>query len=151
MLKIKQGNLFDQSSNNENSEGIQAQQNTDQLKSTNSNKKIIDTGLGEIIFLENGLTKKAANRLLEFLTENDQNLPTSFRWKSDEKNSKLASDINFTTTAWRQDHIKLYGKVIPLPRLTSWYGDPGMNYTYSGIPCEPNPWNKGLAWLKEKS
>ena len=26
-----------------------------------------------------------------------------------------------------------------------------MNYTYSGIPCEPNPWNKGLSWLKEKA
>ncbi|MDC4318744.1 alpha-ketoglutarate-dependent dioxygenase AlkB, partial [Acinetobacter baumannii] len=34
------------------------------------------------------------------------------------------------------------------PRLTSWYGDSGKSYSYSGIKSEPNPWNKGLLYLK---
>ncbi|MFM2255491.1 MAG: hypothetical protein RLZZ47_980 [Bacteroidota bacterium] len=35
--------------------------------------------------------------------------------------------------AWKQDHIKLFGKVHPTPRLVAWYGDPHCTYTYSGV------------------
>ena len=28
--------------------------------------------------------------------------------------------------AWRHDEIVMYGKAIPIPRLTAWYGDPGL-------------------------
>jgi hypothetical protein len=31
---------------------------------------------------------------------------------------------------WQQDFIKIYGKTIPLPRLTAWYGETEKNYTY---------------------
>lgn len=33
-------------------------------------------------------------------------------------------------TDWKQDTISMYGKPIPLPRLTAWYG---RSYSYSGI------------------
>lgn len=52
-------------------------------------------------------------------------------------------------TAWRQDAITLFGKTMPLPRLTAWYGDPGKSYTYSGIPMDPQPWTPTLKWIKE--
>lgn len=29
------------------------------------------------------------------------------------------------TTEWRQDSMKMFGELKPLPRLTAWYGDPG--------------------------
>jgi alkylated DNA repair dioxygenase AlkB len=45
-----------------------------------------------------------------------------------------------TTTAWRQESIKTYGKPIDVPRLTAWYGEEGTTYTYSGIVNEPQPW-----------
>jgi len=51
---------------------------------------------------------------------------------------------------WKQDKIKMYGKVHPLPRLTSWFGDPGKGYTYSGIQMSPNDWTSELLSIKSK-
>lgn len=53
-------------------------------------------------------------------------------------------------TFWQQDNIKMYGKEIPLPRLTAWYGDSGRNYTYSGIAMNPHPWNSTLRKIKQR-
>jgi alkylated DNA repair dioxygenase AlkB len=53
-------------------------------------------------------------------------------------------------TPWRQDHILIAGKSIPLPRLTAWYGDPGKNYAYSGIAMYPSPWTETLLDIKAK-
>jgi alkylated DNA repair dioxygenase AlkB len=53
-------------------------------------------------------------------------------------------------TFWQQDNIKMYGKEIPLPRLTAWYGDSGRNYTYSGIAMNPHPWNSTLREVKQR-
>jgi alkylated DNA repair dioxygenase AlkB len=50
--------------------------------------------------------------------------------------------------AWQQDAISLYGKRIPLPRLTAWYGDPHRAYTYSGIAMQPSPWTPLLLEIK---
>lgn len=51
---------------------------------------------------------------------------------------------------WRQDQIKMYGKVIPLPRLTAWYGDSGKSYTYSGITMEALAWTPELLTIKHR-
>ncbi len=53
-------------------------------------------------------------------------------------------------TFWQQDKIKMYGKEIPLPRLTAWYGDSGRNYTYSEIAMNPHPWNSTLLKIKQR-
>jgi len=50
---------------------------------------------------------------------------------------------------WRQDHITMFGKQTPLPRLTAWFGDPGFSYTYSGIEMAPEPWTPTLRDLKD--
>lgn len=49
---------------------------------------------------------------------------------------------------WRQDSVVLWGKSIPQPRLTAWYGDPGRRYTYSGLTLEPLPWADNLLRLR---
>lgn len=51
---------------------------------------------------------------------------------------------------WRQENIKLYGKVNQLPRLTAWYGDPGTTYRYSGITVEPAPWMPALLEIRAR-
>lgn len=51
---------------------------------------------------------------------------------------------------WQQDEIKLYGKQIPLPRLTAWFGDEGKNYMYSGITVKPKTWTPCLLDIKNK-
>ena len=52
--------------------------------------------------------------------------------------------------AWRHDEIVMYGKAIPIPRLTAWYGDPGCVYTYSRITMEPCAWIEPLLAIKSK-
>jgi alkylated DNA repair dioxygenase AlkB len=42
---------------------------------------------------------------------------------------------------WRQDELVIYGRRIPLPRLTAWYGEPGVRYAYSGIEMRAVPWD----------
>jgi alkylated DNA repair dioxygenase AlkB len=53
-----------------------------------------------------------------------------------------------TTTAWRQDAMKLYGKPVNLPRLAAWYGDEGAGYRYSGIENTPLSWTEALIEVK---
>ncbi len=52
------------------------------------------------------------------------------------------------TTEWRQDTMRFFGKEVPLPRLTAWYGDPGSRYVYSGIENQPLPWTPALLEIK---
>lgn len=54
------------------------------------------------------------------------------------------------TIQWKQDKIKMYGKELPLPRLSAWYGDNNVPYTYSGITLNPLPWTEELLKIKEK-
>ena len=51
---------------------------------------------------------------------------------------------------WKQEHLRLYGREIPFPRLTAWCGDPGAVYTYSGIVNQPRAWTPGLARLRDR-
>ena len=59
-------------------------------------------------------------------------------------------DILKATVHWRQEEIKLYGKVHSIPRKTAWYGYPGISYTYSGISCYPEPWTPELLEIKKR-
>lgn len=54
------------------------------------------------------------------------------------------------TVQWKQDKIMMYGKELPLPRLSGWYGENQKPYTYSGITLHPLPWTKELLAIKEK-
>lgn len=52
------------------------------------------------------------------------------------------------TTPWRQDEIKIFGRMILQPRLTAWLGDPGASYRYSGLTMTPGPWTPVIHALK---
>ena len=68
--------------------------------------------------------------------------------------AELESDRLFkqllSTTYWRQDRIKMFGKEVDLPRLTAWYGDEGKSYKYSGIKMNPDVWTPTLLLIKER-
>jgi alkylated DNA repair dioxygenase AlkB len=51
---------------------------------------------------------------------------------------------------WKQEHIRMYGKSIPIPRLTAWYGDSDKPYSYSGIKMEPLAWHPVLLDIKSR-
>lgn len=55
-----------------------------------------------------------------------------------------------TELAWRQDQLRFGGRVIDVPRLQAWYGEPNTHYTYSGLRMEPLPWSPSLAELKQR-
>ncbi|HTU71639.1 MAG TPA: alpha-ketoglutarate-dependent dioxygenase AlkB [Candidatus Baltobacteraceae bacterium] len=63
-----------------------------------------------------------------------------FRHFYSEKASLKMLDALLTSVPWKQELLKIYGRSVPTPRLTAWYGDPGAAYTYSGLRNEPNPW-----------
>ncbi len=50
---------------------------------------------------------------------------------------------------WKQDKIKMFGKIHNVPRLQAWYGDPDKSYTYSGLRMLPNQWNSLLLDVKD--
>lgn len=102
---------------------------------------------GQLFYAEHFFDKRISDRTLEYLQEND-----AFDWRHGswrELDPESIGEVKFTNIEWKQDWINFYGKRSPLPRLTSWYGDRGKTYTYSGIRSQPNEWNKGLLYLKE--
>jgi alkylated DNA repair dioxygenase AlkB len=68
--------------------------------------------------------------------------------------NKVESDRIFKTLLetieWKQDKIMMYGRELPLPRLSAWYGDNNKPYSYSGITLNPLPWTDELLQVKEK-
>jgi transposase len=100
---------------------------TTQKKRKNTTKKAKFQTLigidGEVILYNKILNKKESDRLFKQLL-------------------KIIS--------WRQDYIESFGKLIPLPRLTAWYGNPDKSYTYSGINMEPEIWSPPLLLIKDK-
>ena len=52
--------------------------------------------------------------------------------------------------AWQADCVRLFGKLITTRRKTAWYGDPGMNYVYSGIARQPIPWDQTILGIKHR-
>ncbi len=51
---------------------------------------------------------------------------------------------------WRQDTIRIAGKNLAIPRLQNWYGDEGLDYSYSGIQLTPLPWPDALLAIKKQ-
>ena len=90
---------------------------------------------GELFYSPSFFNLNESDSFLAYLVQNDsnQNLDLSF------KNRSL-DDIKFKNIKWKQESIRFYGKIHPLPRLTSWYGEPGKSYSYSGINSDPNSW-----------
>ncbi len=68
--------------------------------------------------------------------------------------NKQESDALFedlrTGVRWKQEPIKLFGKEIMQPRLTAWYSDPGIRYSYSGITMQGTDWNVSLQLIKTR-
>ena len=51
---------------------------------------------------------------------------------------------------WVQDDIVMFGRKMPVPRLSAWFGDLGSDYSYSGIAMHTLPWTPLLAELRDR-
>ena len=78
---------------------------------------------GEIKYIENFLNKKEADTLFHKILEN---------------------------TPWQHDKIKIFGKEVFQPRLTSLHGSNLMTYSYSGITMKPKPMTSELVDIEKK-
>jgi alkylated DNA repair dioxygenase AlkB len=54
-----------------------------------------------------------------------------------------------SNTAWKQEPVKIFGRTVLQPRFTAFYGDEGVNYSYSGITMDAMPWTDLLLGIKE--
>jgi hypothetical protein len=68
---------------------------------------------------------------------------------SNQESNKLLLNL-IDHIQWRQDKIKIFGKLINQPRLTAFYGDAYKEYSYSGIVMKPIDWNEDLLFIKNR-
>jgi alkylated DNA repair dioxygenase AlkB len=52
--------------------------------------------------------------------------------------------------SWRCEEVVMWGRRMPQPRLTAWYGDAGASYAYSGVELHPLPWTPVLLDIKAR-
>ena len=50
---------------------------------------------------------------------------------------------------WRQETIKVYGKLHLTPRLSCWMGDHDAHYGYSHLVMQPEPWSQLVLKIKD--
>ena len=100
---------------------------------------------GELLYIEHFFNKKHSDHILNYLLESE-----SVDWKVADWRGIDIDSVVWKNILWQQDSIKMFGKTIPLPRLSAWYGDSDKPYTYSGITLKPKTWNDGLLHIKQK-
>lgn len=51
---------------------------------------------------------------------------------------------------WQQRYIRIAGKQVAEPRLSSWHGEAHAEYVYSGVRHDPLPWVPALLELRDR-
>ena len=51
---------------------------------------------------------------------------------------------------WQHHRIRMFGRELASPRLSSWHGDPGTDYRYSGHRHAPQEWTASLTSLRQR-
>lgn len=59
--------------------------------------------------------------------------------------SRLADSLD-----WHQEELRIAGRIVAVPRLVAWYGEPEARYAYSGVVHEPLPWTPELSALRAR-
>jgi alkylated DNA repair dioxygenase AlkB len=54
------------------------------------------------------------------------------------------------STPWETHSVRIFGKEIPAPRLSSWHGDAGTAYQYSGKRYLPKAWTSALNEIRDR-
>lgn len=98
------------------------------------------------LFADAGVHEAGGRQQIELPDASLEYLPSLFsQSESDDYLDALLMQIE-----WQQERIKMYGKTMDVPRLSAWYGDPGLSYTYSGITAHAIAWNQSLLEIKQR-
>jgi len=87
--------------------------------------------------------------MIEALPLADATLDFDPRWLSPRQADELFEDLR-SCIAWEVHRIRLFGRLVDSPRLSSWIGDPGAGYVYSGARFEPRPWPGALEAVRDR-
>lgn len=66
----------------------------------------------------------------------------------DAESADETMDELVSTTPWEEQHLAMFGNIVPEPRLSSWHSD-GIPYAYSGVERTPRPFTPLLQRLRE--
>ncbi len=88
------------------------------------------------------------NRKLKLVSE-DGDVDYHSAFLDSDQSDKAFAELH-AETPWREDEIVLFGKKVMQPRLFSWHADSGVEYKYSGLRLQPQPWSPLLIALKEQ-
>lgn len=58
---------------------------------------------------------------------------------------QLSQELN-----WRQDSIRMFGRIVTIPRLQVFQGEPGIRYRYSGLTLETESWHPAINALRQE-
>ncbi|CAM9310175.1 unnamed protein product [Ectocarpus fasciculatus] len=112
----------------------------------------LQSGTGTLRFWPSLLADAAQRRLFEELTVNPDLLPldpkTGFSGSGGGSGNPGPREDAAARGRWMQRPIKLFGREIPQPRLTCFYGRTGVSYRYSGKTLEATPWD-GVPAIQE--
>ena len=70
-------------------------------------------------------------------------------WLSVAEADALLHSLN-DSIRWENHRIRLFGREVDSPRLSSWIGDAGTAYTYSGARFHPHPWPVVLDEIRQR-
>ena len=83
----------------------------------------------------------------------DDALPGAELWFAPEWLQTGQADALFAdlrdSIEWETHRIRLFGREVDSPRLSSWIGDEDAAYTYSGTRFQPRPWPLALAGIRD--
>jgi alkylated DNA repair dioxygenase AlkB len=65
--------------------------------------------------------------------------------EADRLQARLRGDVD-----WQAEQIVMFGRLVPVPRLVAWHGDPAAVYSYSGVRHEPSPWLPAIADVRRR-
>lgn len=98
-------------------------QQLDMFEPKRNPREFIKIANGEFVYIPGFFNRQLASRYLAMLQEN---------------------------ILWKQEKMNMYGRQVDFPRLTSWYGDTGKPYSFSGIKLTPHPWTAELIEIKQQ-
>lgn len=85
--------------------------------------------------------------MLSELPLRDAELLMDPAWLAPAHASRLMSSLR-EDLDWEVHRIRMFGRWVDSPRLSSWIGDDETSYVYSGARFEPRPWHPLLAELR---
>lgn len=98
------------------------------------------------------MPKLAKKMMLFDFTDKELNLPNARMDYYPNFLMRKDADRMFNTllkrTNWRQDQVKVFGKIYDQPRLTALYSTTALPYSYSGLTMHPEPFPDYLLRLK---